>query len=93
MAETFKAQGLFVVGFNKQDVLAIQAQAKKDITAGREITSYSDQGKSVGKTRNMPVGQILAECAYALKAIDPTTYGSNGAGRRAHANFSRRVIA
>lgn len=91
MAETFKASGLFTTGFELEEVLAIQAQAKKDVLAGRDITGYSDSGKNVSKTRNMPVGQVLVECAYALKALDPAKYGRNRTGRRVHANFNTRI--
>ena len=91
MAESYKAQGLFITGFTLDEVLAIQAQAKKDVLAGRDITSYGDGGKNVGKTRNLPVGQILAECAEALKALDPTTYGLNRSTRRVHATFNTTI--
>lgn len=90
MAESYTAQGLFTVGFTVAEVLAIQAQAKKDVLAGRVITSYGDQGKSVQKQFAMPPREMLAECAYALKHLDPDTYGSNRATRRVHANFGAR---
>lgn len=92
MAEVYTAQGLFVTGFTVDEVLAIQAQAKKDVLAGRVITSYGDQGKSVQKQFAMPPGQILIECAYALKSLDPTTYGYNRTTRRGHANFGSTSI-
>ena len=88
MAETYTAEGLFVTGFTVDEVLAIQAQAKKDVLAGRVITNYGNQGTSVGKQFAMPPGKILAECAYALKELDSDTYGLNRTGRRVHANFS-----
>ena len=91
MAASYKAQGLFVTGFTKAEVLAIQVRAKADVLAGREITSYGDGGKNVGKTRVMEVGQILAECDYALKKLDPSTYGNNRASRRTHANFNTQL--
>lgn len=90
MAESYTADGLFVTGFTVDEVLAIQGQAKKDVLAGRVITSYGNQGTSVGKQFALPPGKVLAECAHALKELDPETYGYNRAGRRVHANFSAR---
>jgi hypothetical protein len=82
------AKGLFTVGFSVEEVLAILAQAKKDVLAGRDLSSYGDQGKSVSKTRSMTLAEIIDECKHALRYLDPDTYGLNRSGRRVHANFS-----
>lgn len=86
MAETFTAEGL-LNGFTEKQIVTLQQKAFKDLSEGREITSYGDQGKNVGKTRVMPVGKILKECRAALQVLNPTVHGNPREHRRAHANF------
>lgn len=85
----YKAQGLFITGFTVAEVLAILAKAKEDLTNGRIVTSYSTGGTSASRKETLPVDQVLAECSYALKALDPDTYGYNRSTRRVHANFNK----
>lgn len=69
------AKGLFVVGFTLEEVLAIQAKAKKLIMEGKTLMSWSEGGTSATRQLVMPVQEILVECAFALCKLDPETYG------------------
>ena len=90
MAESFTAQGLFIP-FSLSTVKAILAQAEKDVLAGRDLSGYGDQGKNVSKTRSLSLGQILAECDYALRDKDPTNFGLNRENRRVHECFDVEI--
>lgn len=69
------AKGLFITGFTTADVLAIQAKAKALLLEGKTIMSWNDGGgTSVTKQLVMPVAEVLEECAYALRKLDPATY-------------------
>lgn len=68
------AKGIFV-GLPESDLLAIRDAAVADIKAGRVITSYTDSGTSVSKQYAMPPREMLEESTYALKQLDPDTYG------------------
>ncbi len=70
------ARGLFVTGFTIAEVLAIQARAKEFLLEGKTLMNWSDAGTSAGKQFTMPVDEVLAECAHALRTLDPDTYGS-----------------
>ena len=70
------AKGIFV-GLPESDLLAIRDSAVTDIKAGRVITSYSDSGSSVSKQYAMQPKEMLEESLYALKQLDPETYGSS----------------
>ena len=80
------AQGLFV-NFTEAEVLQILAKAKALLIEGKTIMSYGDQGTSVSKVFPMPVKDVLSECNYALKVLNPTEYGSARNSRRVTANF------
>ena len=69
--------GLFITGFTVEEVLAIQARAKALLLEGKTIMSWSDNGTSTSKQFTMPPKEVLAECAYALRKLDPYTYGTN----------------
>ena len=86
------AKGLFTVGFSVAEVLEIQAQAKKDVKAGRVITSYTSGGTSAGKAQTLPTDRVLEECKYALQVLDPDTYGRPRTSRRVSANFGTGSI-
>ena len=69
------AQGIFV-GLPESDLLAIRDSAVADIKSGRVITSYSaGDGSSVSKQYAMPPKEMLSESLYALRLLDPDTYG------------------
>lgn len=68
------AKGLFVRGFTADEVKAIQAKAKALLLEGKTIMSWNDGGgTSVTKQMVMPVSEILEECAYALRRLEPTS--------------------
>jgi hypothetical protein len=69
------AQGLFTTGFTVAEVLAIQAKAKQMLLEGKTLMSWGDSGTSVSKQFPMTVKETLEECAHALRALDPATYG------------------
>lgn len=82
------ANGIFT-GFSVSEVLQIREAAKKSLLQGKTIMQYSD-GTGVSVSKDWPIDPqtILQECNYALKVLDPTTYGSPKSTRRKHANFS-----
>lgn len=82
------AQGLFV-NFSEVEVLQILAKAKALVMDGKTIMSYGDQGTSVSKVFPMPIADVLAECNYALRVLDPTTYGNVRDTRRVSASFKK----
>lgn len=69
------AQGLFITGFTVAEVLQIQAKAKQMIVEGKTLMSWGDSGMSVSKQFPMTVKETLEECAYALRILEPSTYG------------------
>lgn len=69
------AQGLFTVGFTVAEVLHVQAKAKALLLEGKTVMTWADSGSSVSKQFPMTVKETLEECAYALRVLDPATYG------------------
>ncbi|XHR30899.1 MAG: hypothetical protein ACFUZC_10105 [Chthoniobacteraceae bacterium] len=69
------AQGLFITGFSVAEVLQIQARAKELLVEGKTVMSWGDSGSTVTKQFPMTVKEVLEECAYALRVLDPATYG------------------
>ena len=61
--------GIFTVGFEKDEILKIQKRAKQFMMQGKVMMSYSDGGSSASKQFTMPVNEVLLECAYALKKL------------------------
>ena len=74
------ARGLFITGFTVAEVLTIQQRAKSLLMEGKTIMNWNDAETSVSKQFTMPVDQVLEECAYALKVLDPQTYGRPKSG-------------
>lgn len=72
------AKGLFI-GFSEKELLQARDNAKAAILAGggMVIVNYSDSGTSVGKTWSLPPDVILDEVRYALRQLDPDTYGKS----------------
>lgn len=68
------AKGIFTVNFTVEEILAIHASAKAQVTAGERIMSWGDSGVSV--TKDFPTNpmEVLAECNYALRLLEPATY-------------------
>ena len=69
------AQGLFVVGFTVAEVLQIQSKAKEMLVEGKTLMSWGDGGSSATRQFAMPIREVLEECAFALRTLDPETYG------------------
>lgn len=69
------AKGLFIVGFSVAEVLQIQAKAKALLMEGKTVMSWNEGGLSATRQFVMPVAEVLDECAYALRRLDPDTYG------------------
>lgn len=66
-------------GFTADEVKAIQAKAKALLLEGKTIMSWNDGGgTSVTKQMVMPVAEVLEECAYALKRLEPTSSSTPG---------------
>lgn len=71
------AQGLFTVGFTVQEVRDILAKAKALVLDGKTVMQWGEGGTSAQKQFTMPVDKVLEECRYALRRLDPETYGRN----------------
>lgn len=69
------AQGLFITGFTVAEVLQIQSKAKEMLVEGKTVMQWGDSGSTVSKQFPMTVKEVLQECAYALRVLDPATYG------------------
>lgn len=80
--------GLFV-DFSEAEVLAIRSQAKTMLTEGKTILSWSSGSTSTSKSFVMPVRDVLEECRYALRKINPTDYGA--LVTRARCNFDNYI--
>jgi hypothetical protein len=80
--------GLFV-DFSEAEVLAIRSQAKTMLTEGKTILSWSSGNTSTSKSFVMPVREVLEECRYALRKINPTDYGA--LVTRARCNFDNYI--
>jgi hypothetical protein len=74
------ARGLFITGFTVAEVLTIQQRAKSLLMEGKTIMNWNDAETSVSKQFTMPVDQVLEECGYALRVLDPQTYGRPKSG-------------
>ena len=82
------ATGIFSE-FSEAEVLAIRAQAKAMITEGKTLLSWSSGNTSTSKSFVMPVKEVLEECRYALRKINPTDYGA--LVTRARCNFDNYI--
>ena len=69
------AQGLFVVGFSVAEVLQIQSKAKEMLMEGKTLMAWGESGSTVNRQFTMPVKEVLDECKFALRTLDPETYG------------------
>jgi len=69
------AQGLFITRFTVAEVLQIQAKAKVYLLEGKTLMQWTDSGSQAIKQFAMPIKEVLEECAYALRILDPATYG------------------
>lgn len=69
------AKGLFTVGFTVAEIIAIQAKAKQFLLEGKTLMAWGESGSTATKQFPMTVAETLDECAHALRALDPQTYG------------------
>ena len=74
------ARRLFITGFTVAEVLAIQQKGKQRLREGKTIMNWNDAETSVSKQFTMPVDQVIEECGYALRVLDPATYGRPKSG-------------
>lgn len=88
MLSMAKTSGIFV-GFSEAQILEIREAARKAISSGKSITSYSD-GTGISVSKDWPIDpkELLLECRYALSKLAPDTYGSVRGTRRVHATFA-----
>lgn len=72
------AKGLFI-GFSEKELLQARDNAKAAILngGGMVIVNYSDSGTSVSKSWSLSPAEILDEVRYALRQLDPDTYGKS----------------
>jgi hypothetical protein len=78
------AKGLFTIGFTVAEIIAIQAKAKQFLLEGKTLMAWGESGSTATKQFPMTVADTLDECAHALRALDPQTYG-----RRRRVQISR----
>lgn len=71
------AQGLFTTGFTVAEVRAIQEKAKQLVLEQKTIMQWGEGGTSIQKQFPMSPEKVLEECRYALRRLDPETYGRN----------------
>lgn len=69
------AQGLFITGFTVAEVIQIQSKAKELLVEGKTVMQWGDSGSTVSKQFPMTVKEVLEECAFALRILNPATYG------------------
>ena len=69
------AQGLFTTGFTVAEVLQIQSKAKELLLEGKTVMAWGDSGSTVSKQFPMSVKEVLDECKFALRVLDPASYG------------------
>lgn len=70
------ARGILAdLGFTETELLAIRDKARDALLKGLVIVNYSDSGTSVGKTFALPPDIVLDEVKFALRKLDPETYG------------------
>lgn len=68
------AEGLFL-SFTTSEINTIIAKAKTLLTEGKTLMAYGVGGRNATKQFTLPIDQVLREARYALKRLDPTTYG------------------
>lgn len=85
------AKGLFTT-FPLAEVLAIQAKAKALVLEGKTLMGYADSGTSATRSFSMPPAEVLEECDYALRLLDPTMYGPAVARRTYGPNLGRTAF-
>jgi len=74
--ESYDPQGLFIDVFTQVEIESLLTEAKKVFTDadGAQLVTWSSTGLTVTKRFNLDALQMVKECMYALRMIDPTTY-------------------
>lgn len=67
--------GLFT-DLDEDTVLQIRAKAIEMVLAGKTLLQWSGEGTEARKAFTLPVDQVLSECRYALRMINPSVYGN-----------------
>jgi len=72
----YQPEGIFREGFTLEEVQGILASAKSKIIddGGEEIVSWSASGQQAASRFNLKPTELIAECIYALKLLDPENY-------------------
>ena len=68
------AKGLFITGFTVADVLQILENHKKILFEVKTVKSWGDGGTTISKEFGIPIQEVLDECKYALRILDPQNY-------------------
>lgn len=67
--------GIFTTNFTISEILVIQQRAKEFFDEGKTLMSWNESGSSATKQFILPPDRVLEECKYALRVLDPATYG------------------
>ena len=57
-------------------IVSIQTKAVNMLLEGKTVMSWQGEGVSATKSFAMPVSDVLEECDWALRSLDPSTYGN-----------------
>jgi len=68
------AEGLFLE-FTTTEINSIISKAKTLLLEGKTLMAYGIGGRNATKQFTLPVDQVVREARYALKRLDPATYG------------------
>ena len=76
MADPYEAQGIFDGVFTLSELQALLTEAKAVFLeqGGSQVSTWASAGSSVTKRINLTADQVIAECMYALRILDPATY-------------------
>lgn len=74
MSDTYIPTGIFNL-LSEDDILAIQAKAIQLIKEGKTIMTYTGEGNEWQKEFTMNPRDIMVECNYSLKYVNPDFYG------------------
>jgi hypothetical protein len=69
--------GIFLLG---EDTIEAVKSIRKDALAGLrsgEVVSWSSESTTVTKVLNMKLKDVIAECNYFLRQVDPTIRKNN----------------
>ena len=66
-----------VTGWTVPEVLEMFTAAKSSLIAGDKIISWGSAGSNVTKQIHDSPAEICAWCQWALRELEPQTYGKN----------------